>query len=333
MSTDAHQEAVRSRRDGHRDARKLRRRRRHVLPLRARVEALSRVDPSVGVLVDVQNTLVINALLQWGTEEIKRRYLTKIAADTVGAFCLSEAGSGSDAFALTTRAVNRATATPSPAASCGSPTATKPTSSSCSPTSTPRRATAASRRSSSSAARPGFTVGKKEDKLGIRASSTCELIFEDCVVPESQILGDGRQGLQGRDRDAERRPHRHRRADARPRAGRARSHREVHQGAQAVRQADRGVPGRAVPVRAHGDRGRSDAAAGLQQRPPARCRRAVPHRSRDVQGLLVGSGRDAWRRWPSTCMAATGSSRITRSRSFIATPRSGRSTKARPTCS
>src|SRR3954449_466581 len=68
------------------------------------VEELSRVDPSVGVLVDVQNTLVVNALLRFGTEDIKRRYLTKLASDTVGAYALSEAGSGSDAFALTTRA-------------------------------------------------------------------------------------------------------------------------------------------------------------------------------------------------------------------------------------
>src|SRR5947199_3588357 len=68
------------------------------------VEALSRVDPSIGVLVDVQNTLVINALLRWGSEDVKRRYLPKMAATTVGAYALSEAGSGSDAFALTTRA-------------------------------------------------------------------------------------------------------------------------------------------------------------------------------------------------------------------------------------
>src|SRR5438094_3198079 len=71
------------------------------------VEALSRVDPSIGVLVDVQNTLVINALLRWGSDELKRRYLTKLAANAVGAYALSEAGSGSDAFALTTRAVDR----------------------------------------------------------------------------------------------------------------------------------------------------------------------------------------------------------------------------------
>src|SRR6476469_2192373 len=68
------------------------------------VEELSRWDPSVGVLVDVQNTLVVNALMRWGNDDIKRRYLTKLAANTVGAYALSEAGSGSDAFALTPRA-------------------------------------------------------------------------------------------------------------------------------------------------------------------------------------------------------------------------------------
>src|SRR5437762_5933254 len=71
------------------------------------VEALSRVDPSIGVLVDVQNTLVINALLRWGSEEMKRRYLPRMAASTIGAYALSEAGSGSDAFALATRATER----------------------------------------------------------------------------------------------------------------------------------------------------------------------------------------------------------------------------------
>src|SRR5688572_6955866 len=68
------------------------------------VEELSRVDPSVAVLVDVQNTLVINALLRWGSDELKRRYLPRLATDTVGAYALSEAGSGSDAFALGCRA-------------------------------------------------------------------------------------------------------------------------------------------------------------------------------------------------------------------------------------
>src|SRR5580765_8864728 len=71
------------------------------------VEALSRVDPSIGVLVDVQNTLVINALLRWGSDDIKRRYLPKMATKTIGAYALSEAGSGSDAFAMATRAAEQ----------------------------------------------------------------------------------------------------------------------------------------------------------------------------------------------------------------------------------
>ena len=158
------------------------------------VEELSRVDPSVGVLVDVQNTLVINALLRWGSEEIKRRYLPRLASKTVGAYALSEAGSGSDAFALTTRARaagddyvltgrklwitngNEADlfivfATIDPEAGYRGITAFL----------IEREFT-------------GFTVGKKEDKLGIRASSTCELILEDCRVPRANILGEPGKG-------------------------------------------------------------------------------------------------------------------------------------------
>jgi alkylation response protein AidB-like acyl-CoA dehydrogenase len=158
------------------------------------VEALSRVDPSIGVLVDVQNTLVINAILRWGSDEIKRRFLPRLAADTVGAYCLSEAGSGSDAFALQTRATevsdgyklsgrklwitngNEANlfivfATLNPDAGYRGITAFV----------VERGA-------------PGFTVGKKEDKLGIRASSTCELLFEDCVVTRDNVLGEVGKG-------------------------------------------------------------------------------------------------------------------------------------------
>src|SRR5215204_853527 len=72
------------------------------------VEALSRVDPSIGVLVDVQNTLVVNAVMRWGSDEVKQRYLPSLAQRTVGAYALSEAASGSDAFALTTRAIETA---------------------------------------------------------------------------------------------------------------------------------------------------------------------------------------------------------------------------------
>jgi alkylation response protein AidB-like acyl-CoA dehydrogenase len=158
------------------------------------VEELSRVDPSVGVLVDVQNTLVINALLRWGSDEIKRRYLPRLAAKTVGAYALSEAGSGSDAFALTTRARpagdgfmltgrklwitngNEADlfivfATVDPDAGYRGITAFLV-----------------------ERGFDGFTVGKKEDKLGIRASSTCELILEDCRVPREQVLGEPGKG-------------------------------------------------------------------------------------------------------------------------------------------
>ena len=158
------------------------------------VEELSRVDPSVGVLVDVQNTLVINAILRWGNDDIKRRYLPRLASNTVGAYALSEAGSGSDAFALTTRAredgdhfvisgrklwitngneadIFLVFATINPEAGYRGITAF-----------VIERNT------------PGFTVGKKEDKLGIRASSTCELIFEDCRVPRANILGEVGKG-------------------------------------------------------------------------------------------------------------------------------------------
>jgi butyryl-CoA dehydrogenase/short/branched chain acyl-CoA dehydrogenase len=158
------------------------------------VEEISAVDPSVGVMVDVQNTLCINALVRWATEEQKKRYLTRLAKDTIGSYALSEASSGSDAFALKTRAVKRGDdyilngqklwitnakeaglfivfATLDPAAGYKGITAF-----------VVEKGAA------------GFTVGKKEDKLGIRASSTCELIFNDCVVPASQVLGEPGKG-------------------------------------------------------------------------------------------------------------------------------------------
>jgi alkylation response protein AidB-like acyl-CoA dehydrogenase len=161
------------------------------------VEALSRVDPSIGVLVDVQNTLVVNALLRWGSDETKRRYLPRLASNTIGAYALSEAGSGSDAFALTTRATERpggdgewvitgrklwitngneadvfiVFATINPEAGYRGITAFLVD-----------RGFA------------GFTVGKKEDKLGIRASSTCELLLEDCRVPRENVLGEVGKG-------------------------------------------------------------------------------------------------------------------------------------------
>jgi alkylation response protein AidB-like acyl-CoA dehydrogenase len=158
------------------------------------VESLSRVDPSVGVLVDVQNTLVINAFLRWGTDDQRERHLRRLASGAVGAYALSEAGSGSDAFALATRATEQGDgfrvsgrklwitngneadlfivfATVNPEAGYRGITAF-----------IVERGNA------------GFTIGKKEDKLGIRASSTCELIFEDCAVPRTNVLGEVGKG-------------------------------------------------------------------------------------------------------------------------------------------
>ncbi|HYN14855.1 MAG TPA: acyl-CoA dehydrogenase [Terriglobales bacterium] len=158
------------------------------------VEELSRVDASAGVVVDVQNTLVNNAILRWGNEEQKKRYLPRMASEWVGAYALSEAGSGSDAFALATKAEPKGSeyvlngrklwitngkeaglfiifATLDPAAGYKGITAFLV-----------------------EKGFPGFTVGKKEDKLGIRASSTCELILEDCRVPKENLLGEAGKG-------------------------------------------------------------------------------------------------------------------------------------------
>ena len=158
------------------------------------VEEISAIDASVGVLVDVQNTLCVNAFLRWGTEQQKKTYLSRLATDTVGAYALSEAASGSDAFALQTRAELRGDyyilngqklwitnakeadifiifATLDPAAGYKGITAFLVEKDS-----------------------PGFSIGKKEDKLGIRASSTCELILEDCRVPAENVLGEPGKG-------------------------------------------------------------------------------------------------------------------------------------------
>jgi len=158
------------------------------------IEELSAVDPSAAVVVDVQNTLVNNAILRWATPEQKAKYLPRLASDTVGAYALSEAGSGSDAFGLATRADDRGDhfvlngrklwitnakeaglfiifATVDPAAGYRGITAFLV-----------------------EVDMPGFRVGKKEDKLGIRASSTCELLLEDCAVPRANVLGEVGKG-------------------------------------------------------------------------------------------------------------------------------------------
>jgi short/branched chain acyl-CoA dehydrogenase len=158
------------------------------------VEALAAVDPSAAVIVDVQNTIANNILIRWGTKEQKQRYLPQLARDTVAAFALSEAGSGSDAFGMASRAVKHGDhflitgrklwitnaaeagifflfANANPAAGHRGITCF-----------IVERGFA------------GFQVGKKEDKLGIRASSTCELILDDCRVPAENVLSEVGKG-------------------------------------------------------------------------------------------------------------------------------------------
>ena len=158
------------------------------------VESLSRVDPSVGVLVDVQNTLVINAVMHWGSDDIKRKYLPKFTTNMIGAYCLSEAGSGSDAFAMAARATETADGFTINGRKLwitnGNEADMFIVFANVNPDAGYRGITAFI----VDRGTPGFTVGKKEDKLGIRASSTCELLFEDCVVPKSQILGEVGKG-------------------------------------------------------------------------------------------------------------------------------------------
>jgi alkylation response protein AidB-like acyl-CoA dehydrogenase len=158
------------------------------------VEELSRVDPSVGVLVDVQNTLVNNALLRWGSAELQGRYLPRLAADTVGAYALSEAGSGSDAFALTTRAREEGDGFVLDGRKLwitnGNEAGIFIVFATINPDAGYRGITAFVVERDT----PGFTVGRKEDKLGIRASSTCELVFEGCRVPRANLLGEAGKG-------------------------------------------------------------------------------------------------------------------------------------------
>jgi alkylation response protein AidB-like acyl-CoA dehydrogenase len=158
------------------------------------IEAIATVDPAVAVLIDVHNTLVVNAIRRWANEDQRVKWLAKLASGTAGAYALSEAGSGSDAFALQTRAEKvdggyrlngrklwisnareaglfLAFATLDPAAGYRGITAffvEKGT--------------------------PGFTIGRKEDKMGIRASSTCEILFDNCVIPASNLLGTEGKG-------------------------------------------------------------------------------------------------------------------------------------------
>jgi alkylation response protein AidB-like acyl-CoA dehydrogenase len=158
------------------------------------VEELSRIDPAVGAMVDVQNTLCVNALLRWGSDSVKETFLPRLAEDTVGAYALSEAGSGSDAFALACRATQdgddwvldgqKLWITNGKEAGIFIVFANV-------------NPEAGYKGITSFIVEPGmegFTVGKKEDKLGIRASSTTELVFEKVRVPNKNVLGEVGKG-------------------------------------------------------------------------------------------------------------------------------------------
>jgi butyryl-CoA dehydrogenase len=154
------------------------------------IEELGRIDASVSVLCDVQNTLVTNAILKWGNPGLQEKYLPRLAREWVGAYCLSESSSGSDAFALKTRAEkkdgkwnlngNKLWITN------GNESSFFIVFANIDPSKGYKGITAFIVEKGFK----GFTVGKKEDKLGIRASSTCELIFENCEVPEENVLGE-----------------------------------------------------------------------------------------------------------------------------------------------
>jgi alkylation response protein AidB-like acyl-CoA dehydrogenase len=158
------------------------------------IEELAKVDPAVAVVVDVQNTLCINAFLKWGNDSIKKKYLPQLAQHKIGAYGLSEAGSGSDAFALSTKAEDKGDhyvlnghklwITNGDEAEIFLVFATLNKDLGY------KGITAFIVEKSFK----GFSIGKKEDKLGIRASSTCELIFDNCIVPKENILGEVGKG-------------------------------------------------------------------------------------------------------------------------------------------
>jgi alkylation response protein AidB-like acyl-CoA dehydrogenase len=154
------------------------------------VEALATVDPSVSVFVDVQNTLVNNALLRWGTDDLKERYLPRMCSEWVGSYCLSEAGSGSDAFALKTRADRVDGGWKLSGAKLWITNGAEASLYIVLANVAPEKGYKGITAFVVERGFDGFTVGKKEDKLGIRASSTTELLLEGVFVPDANVLGE-----------------------------------------------------------------------------------------------------------------------------------------------
>ena len=158
------------------------------------VEELSAVDPAAGVIVDVQNTLSINALLRWASPEQKTRYLPRLAANTVAAYALSEAGSGSDAFAMATRAEDRGDHFLLTGRKLWITNAAEAGIFLLFANARPETGYKGITAFLIEREFPGFRVGKKEDKLGIRASSTCELILDNCRIARENVLGQVGEG-------------------------------------------------------------------------------------------------------------------------------------------
>jgi butyryl-CoA dehydrogenase/short/branched chain acyl-CoA dehydrogenase len=158
------------------------------------VEELSAVDPSAGVIVDVQNTIVNNAIIRWANDSQKRKYLPLLASAQVGCYALSEAGSGSDAFAMATQAEDHGDHFLLTGRKLWISNASEGglflLFANANPSAGYKGITAFIVERDF----PGFQVGKKEDKLGLRASSTCELILEDCRVPRENVLGEVGKG-------------------------------------------------------------------------------------------------------------------------------------------
>jgi len=158
------------------------------------VEEISRADPAVGVFVDVQNTLVVNALMRWGSDEQKARYGRMLATNTVGAYALSEAGSGSDAFALKCSAKDEGDHWSLTGQKLWITSAQEAGLFIVFATVNPEAGYKGITAFLVERDFPGFKVGKKENKLGIRASSTCEILLENCKVPKENVLGEVGKG-------------------------------------------------------------------------------------------------------------------------------------------
>lgn len=154
------------------------------------VEAISKIDPSVGVLLDVQNTLVNNIFKKWASDEQKAKYFPRLAAGEVGSYCLSEPGSGSDAFALKTRAEDKGDHYLINGDKIFITNALEANIFVVFANANPELGYKGITAFIVERDMEGFEVGKKEDKLGIRASSTCELIFKDLKVPKENIIGE-----------------------------------------------------------------------------------------------------------------------------------------------